>query len=149
MINHSSYAHYMTRQDNSWQQNCFLMGGYDATQQKSDLVLSDLAMLDIYNKARLLSHHVIAPPLPSGTSHDFPVESCLVSGCVMCGAYQSSQGVWIMNNLYLSCFLLLYIYQITSCNAMFVWCMYYNRMNIYVCIIDMSVPHEVKNYCSS
>ena len=45
------------------------------TRQKSRLVVSDLTMQDICDKARFLSCPVVDPR----TSHDFLVGSCLVT----------------------------------------------------------------------
>ena len=75
-------AHHMTRQGNSRQENRVMCRGLRHTtiRQKSGLVLSDLTMLDICNKARFLSCHVVDPR----TLQDLPVRSCLVmSRCVM------------------------------------------------------------------
>ena len=55
-------AHYTTRRDNFRQENRVMCGGSttrrDTTRQKSDLVVSDLTMLDICDKARFLSCRV-------------------------------------------------------------------------------------------
>ena len=79
-------AHYTTRRDNSRQENRVMCGGLrpDATRQKSGLIVSDLTMLDICDKARFLSCRYVDPR----TLHDFLVGGCLVvSRRVMCGGH--------------------------------------------------------------
>ena len=57
----------------------------DTTRQKSGLVVSDLTMLDIYDKARFLSCRVIDPRI----LHDFLVRGCrIVSRRVNCGRHK-------------------------------------------------------------
>ena len=58
---HMSTAHYMT-QDNYQRENRDMCGDlrHDPTRQKSGLVMSDLTMLDICNKAGFLSCHIVS-----------------------------------------------------------------------------------------
>ena len=79
-------AHYTTRRDTT-RKSCNARGSTtrrDTTRKKSGLVVSDLTMLDICDKALFSSCRVV----DTRALHDFLVVGCLVvSRCVMCGGH--------------------------------------------------------------
>ena len=78
-------AHYTSRRDTT-RKSCNVQGSTTRrdTRKKSGLVVSDLTMLDICDKALFSSCRVV----DTRALHDFLVVGCLVvSRCVMCGGH--------------------------------------------------------------